>query len=1035
MDFFHLLIKLDEKQPYQGAIAMTETSRFTGRDAELENITNSWRKASNTEDPNPQIVLLKGERGVGKTRLAFEFYRWLSENNDPRIGSSGYWPDAMGIYRNAINVNPHPRDCNFNVQIPYLWWGLHVSGLKNPIDTISSFDAYLAPHLAMLLAVSIKRRKGIDLAAALADLGIDVGITFIEDLTYLGLIKRLAEGAKKGVDIIRGGMGETSIEKALQVPQSRATSVLQQLERVFSSTRDYATTPGVILIDDAQDIDPTKDPAILAFIEQLFHNAVTQKWPILILVTHWKRELSLEVTPQEYSFAGLLRHCIHGRESENGPAAGLPGGFLNNANFKEIELGPIEDLSNVLRDQLPGITRDQSSGLLHATGGNPRFLEQVIQFALENEGFFEDFDTSNSLSSDGYNELLSETKSQDIFRVVRRRLIEAPDEVKEAICLASLQGTRFANDLVNAIARVQLSKDIHLPLEKAEDPYSWVAGTKNKANDRIGTFVEYLFYQVAENVRPHIKSLGGEAKLLLSFKDTIRGLIEDEEFRRSDAHETQLIAYSVAADLFENSSDPKELSLAQRAMSYIAMVHLRRSSLEAATAAYERLLKTAPPDRNWILGGEWQDRVKILDFLVLAYRKLDWPSKMSSACKRMIWMGYHNIDDENQKIFVFSRDPEEVNKVFNEWKQKKLKKIIQGSYFDGMDPKPDSSYISERLEKDYFDSTRVIVQGLLGLAELALAWPNMKFDEGDDPVPDAPFMIKALETDKNGKLTGERTDLEGPEIFSTLKERAYTLGTLLGENIAQYEHFKLLADDIARSNSDKGNITGAIGALERALVIAEKMDNTILQIQVLNNIGLVYGENGEHKKSEEVLLKAGKLHNEKFTGESFSVVALSNEGGVEYHRIKNDFNKDDPRILGYINIPDQLSALFSQNPNEAVAQARKIMRLVGNIEGNLGMNLLQAGELDKAEKRFQYAMESYSDLNDGPNIAQTYANFGEIAKRRGQTKVACDWWSRSISVYEKLKDVDNKDGRDILWQNAIRGLEGAIRKSGCEKTN
>ena len=1013
---------------------MTDTLKFTGRDAELEKLIESWCTATNIKDPNPQIVLLKGERGVGKTRLAFEFYRWLSENIDSKIGPSGYWPDAMAIYQNAINVNPQPRNCNFDIQIPYLWWGLHVSSSKNPIDTISSYDAYLAPHLAMLLASSIKQRKGLDLAAALVDLGVDVGISFIENLTYLGLIKRLAEGAKKGVDIVRDGMGEVSIEKSLQVPQSRTTSVLQQLEKVFNPTRDYASTPGVILIDDAQDVDHEKDPAILAFIEQLFHNAVTQKWPMLILVTHWKRELSPEVTPQECSFAGLLRHCLHGDPSKNGPAAGLPGGFLDEANFTEIDLGPIDDLFIALNERLPGLTEKQASGLLQSTGGNPRFLEQVIQFALENEGFFEDFDTSKPLSNTGYEELILETKSQDIFKVVRRRLLDAPDEVKEAICLASLQGTRFASDLVKAIARVQLAKDIQIPLEKAEDPYSWVSGTKNNANDSVGAFVEHLFYQVAENVRPHIKSLGGESKLLVSFKDTIRTRLEDEDFKRSDRLETQLITYSIAADLFENSDEPSERSLAQKAMSYIAMVHLRRSSIEAATVAYERLLKTPSTDGTWILGTEWQDRVRLLDFLVASYRKLDWPSKMSSAYKRTIWMGYHHIDDQNQRVFVFSRSPDEVKKIFEEWKQEKLRNIMEGGYFDDMDPKPDISFINARLENFYLDSVRVIVKGLLGLAELALAWPTMKFDEGDDPISEAPFMIMTYKRDDDG-LPGKRIDLEGSGVFSILKERAYTLGTLLGEHFAQYEHFKLLVDDIARTNSDKRNLTGAIGALERALVITEEMGDYILQIQVLNNTGLVYGENGEHKKSEEALLKAGKLHNEKFTGGAFSVVALSNDRSIEYRRTTNNSDEKNSRILGYINVPIQLSGLFDRSPDEAVAQSRKLMMLVGNIEGNLGMNLLDAGKLDKAEKRFQYAMESYSELNDGPKIAQTYTNLGEIAKRRGQTVTACDWWSRGISVYEKLIEVDNKDGMDILWQNAIRELEVLIKEFECEKPN
>src|SRR5690606_9523167 len=137
-----------------------KTLKFTGRDSELEKVIGSWKKALNVKDPNPQIVLLKGERGVGKTRLAFEFYRWLSETNVSNGDTVGYWPNAMSIYKNAINVNPFPRDCNFEVQMPYLWWGLHISDSKNPIDTISGYDAYLAPHLAVLLATSIKKRKG-----------------------------------------------------------------------------------------------------------------------------------------------------------------------------------------------------------------------------------------------------------------------------------------------------------------------------------------------------------------------------------------------------------------------------------------------------------------------------------------------------------------------------------------------------------------------------------------------------------------------------------------------------------------------------------------------------------------------------------------------------------------------------------------------------------------------------------------------------------------------------------------------------------
>lgn len=1004
---------------------MINTLKFTGRDVELEKIKERWRLSSDIKNPKPQIVLIKGERGLGKTRLAFEFYKWLSETVDFQSGQHGYWPDAMSIYQNAIDVNPKPDKCNYDFTIPYLWWGLHVSE-----DTIPMYDHYLAPHLAALLTRAVMQRKGLNMAAALAHLGFDLGMSILEDVTQYTTAKRIYEAFMEAEKIVRSGVSETSIQEALQAPSSRANSILSNLELVFNPNRNYASVPGVILIDDAQDANPEKDPAILSFSEQLIHNAITQNWPMLILITHWKRELSLDVSPAKDSFAGLLHHCKFGKPSDLGPAASLPGGFLNDDNFTEIDLAPLDDLSLALKECLPGLTNIQQNGLIQATGGNPRFLEQIIHFSHENEGFFEDFDTSKPLTDIGFDEILSETKNQDIFKVVRRRLLDAPEDVRETICLASLQGMRFVNDLVAAIANVQTNKDIQSALEQAKNPYYWIEDEKQSTNEKIGTFAEQLFLQVAENLRPHIKSLGGESKLQNAFKDAIRKVVQNKEFVNSDQLETQLITYSIAADLFEKSDDPEDLSLAQVAMSYVAMVHLRRESLEAATAAYERLLKT-PPSNGWVLGDEWQERIKVLDFLTASYRRLNWPSKLSTAYKRMIWMGYHQIDDQNQKVFVFSRTAEEVRQVFNDWKQEKLKNIIEGGYFDDMQTKPDIAFLEKRLEEDYFNSVNVIVKALLGLAELALAWPSLTFDDGDDPISEVPFMVKSLQVDNDGNLTGEKIDLKGSEVFLLHKERAYILGTLLGENFVHYEHFKLLVDDIARTYNDQNNSASAIDAIERAIAIAEEMGDLILQIQALNDLGMVLGQNGDYKKSEETLLKAGKIYNENYVGDSFSVVVISNNGSIEFCKAEDVSKEHTKHIVGKIDILSQFASLFNLNPNEAVQQTRKLITLGGDIESNLGLNLLYAGELDKAENRLQYAMEGYASLNDGPKIAGTYENFGVISMHRGEIEKACDWWNKSISIYKKLVEVDNANGRDILWKREIKRLNTRKEKLVC----
>ena len=154
--------------------------------------------------------------------------------------------------------------------------------------------------------------------------------------------------------------------------------------------------------------------------------------------THWRAELSPELAESASSFTGILKHAREGLATEPGPAAGLPGGYRDADHFTEIDLKPIPDLSGALRAKLPGLTPEQSTAILADMGGNPRFLEQVIAFLLEHEGLFEGFDTSHSSQLKGSPRHSEETRHQEIFRIVLRRLRRAPEDVQEAICLASL---------------------------------------------------------------------------------------------------------------------------------------------------------------------------------------------------------------------------------------------------------------------------------------------------------------------------------------------------------------------------------------------------------------------------------------------------------------------------------------------------------------------------------------------------------------------------------------------------------------------
>ena len=156
----------------------------------------------------PQIVLLSGERGVGRTRLAMEFYRWLSEEIDARE-PSGYWPDAAEFSKNEIIVNPPTRLCKFKNDIPYLWWGLHVRR-----DGIATFDDYLAPHMARLLLSTIRREAALKTVGVFAKFIADIGTSGLASLTYSILSAMVEESG-----VIRGASKDASVNAALDAPK------------------------------------------------------------------------------------------------------------------------------------------------------------------------------------------------------------------------------------------------------------------------------------------------------------------------------------------------------------------------------------------------------------------------------------------------------------------------------------------------------------------------------------------------------------------------------------------------------------------------------------------------------------------------------------------------------------------------------------------------------------------------------------------------------------------------------------------------
>jgi len=602
---------------------MSVDLRFCGRETELRTLIERWRIASDVDAPSPQLVVIKAERGVGKTRLALEFGRWLSRNVDA-AGDEGYWPDAFETVGRNLDVNSDPRQCRFDRPIPYLWWGLRAGdkGAPNGVagDAVATFDRFLAPHLVALSMRATMQRTGRSLAWVWARVARDVGASAI----YLDAVLTVGTAVFDTIKILHGdtrSRGEDAArEAAEQRPIGRVDAILSDLQSVFDpAAPGFARTPAVVLLDDGQ--FAADDPGLLVLVDRLLDAAMRRRWPLMIVVTHWRAELSPAVTHDARSFTGILTRL---------------GPHLGDDRFTEIDLGRDVDLSGALADKLPGLLPAQSAALLDRAGGNPRFLEQIVALARPKISWFVDRDPARALTADGLAALLA--AALDIHSVVLKRLLDAPESVREAIAFASPQGVRFACSLAEDVAQAVIGGSCRDGLLQAEEPYSVLAGT---AEWSVAAFAERLFHEVALDLREDLARIpGGGASLDAALRTVLAARLDDPGFDRNADADERATTLGIAANLFSPDAGGAggNPSLALDALARLTMLERDRYAYEAALAAAIRfadLHRRAPDSAErvaaWPLyacaellrsDGRVDDALAILRPLVQRHRQL-----------------------------------------------------------------------------------------------------------------------------------------------------------------------------------------------------------------------------------------------------------------------------------------------------------------------------------------------------------------------------------------------------------------------------
>ncbi len=536
-----------------------------------------------------RVILIEAERGLGKTRLAMELFRHLTTACDP----DDYWPDAYGREHESVEVMPQADACDVTRRPPFLWWGMGIADGLNPGNTVFATLEDVLPHLMSARLAARRAQSGKEFFADAADLAVDLGIEFGTEISGLGLVKRFGQSALKIGKIVRRHYGETpeALSDGREQIDSVVEAVMADLTRLFNpSSPQFAGIPFVVFVDDAQFAD--RDPAMATFLERLLARGAREGWPLLVMLTHWSRQLGPWTDAAGHRYrashvAQVLDHARTGCPTTPGAFAGEGGGSLSDGSFLQIDLSdPVENLDGALRNLFPGLAEGDVTAIVEKAGGNPRKLEQIIARMERKPRWFEATDPSGSLTEAGRDAVLA-LADLPIEDVVMERFEDTPAEVRHSMIVASLLGNRFVVDLVDRLGRARLHGETRTGLEDGERTYHFLRNIVDRSRNDIGAFTERLFYDVAQEYRKSgmarrdLPSWPQEAELIQALDDLLAEIVAAPERFESLNSDDLAEALSLAGTRMERAGVPE----AGLALSRLIETENRRGNYEGGYAA------------------------------------------------------------------------------------------------------------------------------------------------------------------------------------------------------------------------------------------------------------------------------------------------------------------------------------------------------------------------------------------------------------------------------------------------------------------
>ena len=519
---------------------------FCGRVAELQQLEAAYRAVARGQ--GPRLVVVLGDRGMGKTRLVQELYRRLTTGYDPE----DYWPDAALFKGNNLRVAPdladpqvreHFRRLDVEARVmPFLWWGFR---LADPLDRnavradLSAHRRTLDPHLGKLL----HERRAEAASDRVKDAWWEVGKSAINlGLSALPGIGAGAALAFDGADKAKGGYAAwqgrhlQSMQGAGDVAGIEELAhadlldqTLSDVAEVLAPTGPIPQVPVVVFCDDAQFARSGGDEGALRLLISLWRRAVDHRWPLMLVASHWAVDWFQHANGASPCFARSFARESTGEHGEL------------------LELPREPALSQLAQAGIEGLPSSDVQLLLDKADGNPQILLELVSLVQRSPAWR---GRDGGLTSHARARIAEH--STDLTRLILARLnsdITSP-EMRRALALASQQGMQFVCELVEDAGQALDLGSMRAGLQSAERPHRMVVGV----DEGLGGFVQRAYQEAATSLVG--SQIGEPAEVRDRLLRAMRNFLGDDASWRALSADAQVTALGAFVGLGEECADP-----------------------------------------------------------------------------------------------------------------------------------------------------------------------------------------------------------------------------------------------------------------------------------------------------------------------------------------------------------------------------------------------------------------------------------------------------------------------------------------------